>query len=59
MRNATSQSVNIQVCNFMDALCKAFSNKLPDSHHRVTVKVLTFLSANVVKRSLSGPLMKI
>ena len=37
-----SQSANIQVCNYMDALCKAFSNKLPDSHHRVTVKVLTF-----------------
>ncbi len=53
-----SQSINIQVCDFMDTLCKAFSNKLPDSHHRVTVKVLTFLSANVVKSSLSDPLMK-
>ena len=51
------QTVNVQVCNFMDTLCKAFSNKLPDSR-RVTVKMLVFLSATVVKSSLSRPLIK-
>eukprot|EP00943_MAST-04B_sp_MAST-4B-sp1_P000304 g304.t1 len=47
-----------QLHSFMDKICKNVSKKLPDSHHKVTIKILQFLSELLLKDSLASALMK-
>ncbi len=52
------QNISSQLRNFMDKTFKAIANKLPDSHHKVTIKILSFLSEILFKEAVAPSMMK-